>query len=94
MFYSVIWVFIVATTYAIACFYAVQLIQYFDNLLTKFNIVNNKFIKKYEVKNLCSICSDDTCKRHELLPHSTKAKVPQDFDHALEEVIMIIIIAK
>jgi hypothetical protein len=93
MFYSIIWVFIVATTYVIASFYAVQLIQFFDNLLTKFdiNIINNKFIKKYEIKNSCSICSNDTCKRHELLSHSTKAKVSKDFDHALEEVIMIII---
>jgi len=81
----------VAITYIIASFYAIQLIQCFDNLLTKFNIINNKFIKKYEVKNLCSICSNDTCKRYELLSHSTKTKVPKDFDHALEEVIIIII---
>jgi len=82
-----VWVFIVASIYIIASFYAVQLVQYIDSLLTKFNIINDKFIARYEIKDSCSVCSKNTCKRHKLLPHSTKVKVPKDFDHALEQVI-------
>ncbi|EZA49201.1 hypothetical protein DMN91_007953 [Ooceraea biroi] len=87
VFKSIVWVFIVASIYIIASFYAVQLVRCLDGFLTKFNIVNNKLIKKCEVKDLCSVCSNDTCKRHKLLPHSTRVKVPKDFDHALEELL-------
>lgn len=81
--------FIVAGVYAISSFYAVQLVQCIDNLLVRFNITNDKFITRYEIKDSCSVCSNNTCKRHKLLPHSTKIKVPKDFDHALEQVITI-----
>lgn len=84
------WVFIAASICVIASFYAVQLVQCIDSLLTRFNIINiinDKFNTRYEIKDSCSVCSKNTCKRHKLLPHSTKVKVPKDFDHALEQVI-------
>lgn len=80
----------VASIYVISSFYAVQLVQCIDNLLVRFNITNDKFITKFEIKDSCSVCSNNTCKRHKLLPHSTKIKVPKDFDHTLEQVITII----
>jgi hypothetical protein len=86
-----VWIFIVVSICAIASFYAVQVMQFVDNLLTKFNIINDKFISKYEMKASCSVCSNNNCKRHKLLPHSTKIKVPKDFDQALEQVIIIIV---
>lgn len=79
-----------AGIYAISSFYAVQLIRCIDNLLVRFNIINNNFITKFEIKDSCSVCSNNTCKRHKLLSHSTKIKVPKDFDHALEQVITIV----
>lgn len=79
--------FIVAGIYAISSFYAVQLIQCIESLLARFNITNDKFITRYEFKDSCSVCSNNTCKRHKLLPHSTKIKVPKDFDYASEQVI-------
>lgn len=90
-FRSIAWVFIVAGIYGITSFYAIPLLQYVDSLLRKYNIVNNRFIASYEIKDLCSVCNSNSCKRHKLLPHSTKVKVPKDFDHALEQVIIIII---
>ncbi|CAL1674633.1 unnamed protein product [Lasius platythorax] len=87
VFNSILWVFIVAGVYAISSFYAVQLVQCIDNLLVRFNITNDKFITRYEIKDSCSVCSNNTCKRHKLLPHSTKIKVPKDFDHALEQLL-------
>lgn len=84
---SIVWVFIVTGIYAIASFYAVQLAQCVDSLLTRFNIINDKLNTRYEIKDSCNVCSKNTCKRHKLLPHSTKVKVPKDFDHALEQVI-------
>lgn len=93
VFNSFLWVFIVAGIYAISSFYAVQLIQCIESLLARFNITNDKFITRYEFKDSCSVCSNNTCKRHKLLPHSTKIKVPKDFDYAseqlLEEVLQI-----
>lgn len=79
-----------ASIYAISSFYAVQLIRCIDNLLVRFNIINDNFITKFEIKDSCSVCSNNTCKRHKLLSHSTKIKVPKDFDHALEQVITIV----
>lgn len=90
-FYSVVWIFIVVSIFAIASFHAVQVVQLVDNLLTKFNITNDRFITKYEIKDSCNVCNNNSCKRHKLLPHSTKIKVPKDFDQALEQVIIIIV---
>ncbi|KAG5322336.1 SNX14 protein, partial [Pseudoatta argentina] len=102
VFNSILWVFIVVSIYVIASFYAVQSVQYVDNLLTRYNIINeqriyglltrfniisDKFIARYEIKDSCGVCSKNTCKRHKLLPHSTKVKVPKDFDHALEQLL-------
>ncbi|XP_018361321.1 PREDICTED: sorting nexin-14-like [Trachymyrmex cornetzi] len=102
VFNSILWVFIVVSIYVIASFYAVQLVQCVDSLLTRYNIINeqrvhglltrfniisDKFITRYEIKDSCSVCSKNTCKRHKLLPHSTKVKVPKDFDHALEQLL-------
>ncbi|KAM0734453.1 Sorting nexin-14 [Formica fusca] len=87
VFNSILWVFIVASIYAISSFYAVRLVQCIDNLLVRFNITNDKFIAKFEIKDSCSVCSNNTCKRHKLLPHSTKIKVPKDFDHTLEQLL-------
>ncbi|KYN30488.1 Sorting nexin-14, partial [Trachymyrmex septentrionalis] len=102
VFNSILWVFIVISIYMIASFYAVQLVQCVDSLLTRYNIINeqrvydlltrfniisDKFIARYEIKDSCSVCSKNTCKRHKLLPHSTKVKVPKDFDHALEQLL-------
>lgn len=55
------------------------------------NVNDDTSITGYEDKNPCSVCNDNTCKRHKLLPHSTKIEVPKDFDRALEEVIVIIL---
>ncbi|KAL0109395.1 hypothetical protein PUN28_014457 [Cardiocondyla obscurior] len=87
VFNSIVWVFIVASIFVIASFYAVQLAQCVDSLLVRFNIINNRFITRHEIKVSCSVCSKNTCKRHKLLPHSTKVKVPKDFDHALEQLL-------
>lgn len=84
---SIVWIFVVASIYAISSFYAVQLIRCIDNLLVRFNIINDNFITKFEIKDSCSVCSNNTCKRHKLLSHSTKIKVPKDFDHALEQLL-------
>ncbi|XP_018300298.1 sorting nexin-14 [Mycetomoellerius zeteki] len=102
VFNSILWVFIVISIYVLVSFYAVQLVQRVDSLLTRYNIMNeqrihgllmrfniisDKFIARYEIKDSCSVCSKNTCKRHKLLPHSTKVKVPKDFDHALEQLL-------
>lgn len=87
VFNSVAWVLIVAGVYVTASFYAVQLARCVDSLLTRFNIVNDKFVTRYDIKDSCSVCSKNTCRRHKLLPHSTKVKVPKDFDHALEQLL-------
>ncbi|KYN01623.1 PREDICTED: sorting nexin-14-like [Cyphomyrmex costatus] len=102
VFNSILWVFIAISIYVIASFYAVQLVECVNSLLTRFNIINeqrvyglltrfniinDKFIKRYEIKDSCSVCRKNTCKRHKLLPHSTKIKVPKDFDHALEQLL-------
>lgn len=81
---------VVASLYGIASFYTVQLLQIIDDLLTRFNITSNKFVTKNEIKDVCSVCSN-VCKRHKLLPHSTKVKVPKDFDHTLEQVTIILV---
>ncbi|KAL6264772.1 hypothetical protein P5V15_004870 [Pogonomyrmex californicus] len=87
VFQSIVWVFIVAGIYVIASFYAIQIAHFVDVLLIKFNITNDKFITRHEIKDSCSVCSNNTCKRHKLLPHSTKVKVPKDFDQALEQLL-------
>ncbi|EFN67435.1 Sorting nexin-14 [Camponotus floridanus] len=84
---SIVWIFVVASIYAISSYYAVQLIRCIDNLLVRFNIINDNFITKFAIKDSCSVCSNNTCKRHKLLSHSTKIKVPKDFDHALEQLL-------
>lgn len=53
------------------------------------NALSDTFKPTYEIKDPCSVCSNNSCKRHKLLPHSTKVKIPKDFDHALEQVIIL-----
>ncbi|XP_011865725.1 PREDICTED: sorting nexin-14-like [Vollenhovia emeryi] len=87
VFNSVAWVLVVAGVYVLASLYAVQLARCVDDLLTRFNIVDGGCATRCEVADSCSVCSKDTCKRHKLPPHSTKVKVPKDFDHALEQLL-------
>ncbi|EFN87552.1 sorting nexin-14 [Harpegnathos saltator] len=85
VFQSIAWTFLVVIIYGITSFYTVQFLQIIDSLLTRFNITSDTFITKAK-QDLCTVCSN-VCKRHKLLPHSTKVKVPKDFDHALEQLL-------
>ncbi|XP_053994319.1 sorting nexin-14-like [Hylaeus volcanicus] len=85
LFKSIIWVFIVCCLYVTTTFYGLYILQYVSVLLVNLNVISGTFNQKPEVKDPCSVCNNNNCRRHKLCPHSTKVKIPQDFDHALEQ---------
>ncbi|XP_031833287.1 sorting nexin-14 [Nomia melanderi] len=84
---SIIWVIIVVCLYITSTFYGLLILQYINMILFKFNAICGTFKPVYEVKDPCSVCNSSGCKRHKLFPHSTKVKIPKDFDYALEQLL-------
>ncbi|XP_076296987.1 sorting nexin-14 isoform X2 [Lasioglossum baleicum] len=88
VFKSIIWVIVMGCLYMISTFYGLHILQYISMILVKCNAICGTLKPMYEDKEPCRVCNSNDCKRHKLLPHSTKVKVPKDFDHALEQVIL------
>ncbi|XP_006608646.1 sorting nexin-14-like isoform X1 [Apis dorsata] len=84
VFESIIWVLIICCLYITSIFYGLVILEY---LGVDLNALSDTFKPTYEIKDPCSVCSNNSCKRHKLLPHSTKVKIPKDFDHALEQLL-------
>lgn len=87
MYFSTIWVVLVCCLYVASTFYALIVLRYITVLLLNSNAISGTLNPRYEVKDPCSVCSNNSCKRHKLFPNSTKVKIPKDFDQALEQVI-------
>ena len=85
--FSFIWILIVCCLYITSVFYGLVILEYVGVALVNLNAISDSFNPTYEIKDPCSVCSNNSCKRHKLLPHSTKVKIPKDLDHALEQVI-------
>lgn len=85
--FSFIWILIVCCLYITSVFYGLVILEYVGVALVNLNAISDSFNPTYESKDPCSVCSNNRCKRHKLLPHSTKVKIPKDLDHALEQVI-------
>ncbi|XP_076655780.1 sorting nexin-14 isoform X1 [Halictus rubicundus] len=87
VFKSIIWIIVMSCLYMISAFYGLHILQYISMILVKCNAICGTLKPIYEVKEPCSVCNSNDCKRHKLLPHSTKVKIPKDFDHALEQLL-------
>ncbi|XP_076243695.1 sorting nexin-14 isoform X2 [Calliopsis andreniformis] len=68
-------------------YYGLAILQHVNMILVNLNAISDTFNTTYEIKDPCSICSNNGCKRHKLLPHLTKVKIPKDVDHALEQLL-------
>ena len=73
--------------YITSVFYGLVILEYVGVALVNLNAISDSFNPTYEIKDPCSVCSNNSCKRHKLLPHSTKVKIPKDLDHALEQLL-------
>ncbi|XP_043256850.1 sorting nexin-14-like [Colletes gigas] len=87
VFKSVIWVLIAGCLYITSIFYGLVVLQYVGVLLVNLIAIKDTFNPTYEVKDPCTVCSNNNCKRHKLFPHSVKVKIPKDFDYALEQLL-------
>nr|XP_033337093.1 sorting nexin-14-like isoform X1 [Megalopta genalis]XP_033337095.1 sorting nexin-14-like isoform X1 [Megalopta genalis]XP_033337096.1 sorting nexin-14-like isoform X1 [Megalopta genalis] len=87
IFKSIIWVIIMGCLYIVSIFYGLVILQYINMIMVKFNAICGTLKPMYDVKEPCSVCNSNDCKRHKLLPHSTKVKIPKDFDYALEQLL-------
>ncbi|XP_050597216.1 sorting nexin-14-like [Bombus affinis] len=87
VFKSFIWILIVCCLYITSVFYGLVILEYVGVALVNLNAISDSFNPTYEIKDPCSVCSNNSCKRHKLLPHSTKVKIPKDLDHALEQLL-------
>lgn len=88
VFKSILWVLIVCGLYVTSIFYGLVILQYISVALVNLNAIGDTCNPAYEIKDPCSVCSNNSCKRHKLLPHSTKVKIPKDFDHELEKILI------
>lgn len=84
--FSFLWILVVCGLYITSVFYGLVILEYIGVALVNLNAISDTFNPTYEIKDPCGVCSKNNCKRHKLLPHSTKVKIPKDFDHALEQV--------
>ncbi|XP_076756445.1 sorting nexin-14 [Xylocopa sonorina] len=87
LFKSVIWALVICCIYVTSTFYGLVILRYVSLALVNLNAIGETFDPAYGIKDPCSVCSNHSCKRHKLLPHSTKVKVPKDFDYALEQLL-------
>lgn len=87
LFKSIVWAIIVCCIYVTSSLYGLVILRYISVALVNLNVICNSPYPVYDTKDPCSVCSNNSCKRHKLLPHSTKVKVPKDFDHALEQFL-------
>ncbi|KAK9303202.1 hypothetical protein QLX08_004982 [Tetragonisca angustula] len=87
VFESFFWIFVVCGLYITSVFYGLVILEYIGVALVNLNALSDTFNPTYEIKDPCGVCSKNNCKRHKLLPHSTKVKIPKDLDHALEQLL-------
>ncbi|XP_076674344.1 sorting nexin-14 [Andrena cerasifolii] len=87
VFKSIIWLLIVCCLYITSIFCGLTTLQYISVGLVNLNVISVTLSPTYEIKDPCSVCSKNSCRRHKLLPHSTTVKIPKDFDHALEQLL-------
>ncbi|CAK9796439.1 Sorting nexin-14 [Anthophora plagiata] len=87
VFNSIIWVLIICCLYATSIFYGLAMLQYVSVALVNLNAISDTFNPTYETKDPCAVCSNNSCNRHKLLPHSTKVKIPKDVDQALQHLL-------
>ncbi|XP_003705519.2 sorting nexin-14 isoform X1 [Megachile rotundata] len=87
VFDSIVWALIICCLYLTNVFYGLVILQYINLALVNLNAISDTFNPTFEVKDPCSVCSNNSCKRHKQLPHSAKVKIPKDCDHALEQLL-------
>ncbi|XP_034184894.1 sorting nexin-14 [Osmia lignaria lignaria] len=87
VFKSIIWALVICCLYVINIFYGLVILQYINLVLVNLNAISDTFNPTFEVKDPCSVCSNNSCKRHKQLPHSAKVKIPKDCDRALEQLL-------
>lgn len=87
VFESFVWVLVACGLYITSVFYGLVILEYIGVALVNLNAISDTFNPTYEIKDPCGVCSKNNCKRHKLLPHSTKVKIPKDLDHALEQLL-------
>ncbi|XP_043513618.1 sorting nexin-14-like [Frieseomelitta varia] len=87
VFESFFWVLVICGLYITSVFYGLVILEYIGVALVNLNALSDTFNPTYEIKDPCGVCSKNNCKRHKLLPHSTKVKIPKDLDHALEQLL-------
>lgn len=64
-----------------------QIFLHIKETLKTFQIITTNSTSNLEDRNSCWVCNDNGCKRHKLSQDSIRAKVPKDFDNALEQVL-------
>ncbi|XP_066581339.1 sorting nexin-14-like [Prorops nasuta] len=81
------WLFFTVCLYLLCSFWGIQIICYTGTLMSNCYIFKNKYMQRDGIKEACTVCKDNLCQRHQVLPQNANVTVPRDFDAALEQLL-------